>query len=800
MAYNNYPTFGKSSLGRVNVTRCIRRSTGLDLITKTGKARVQVIDDGIIHVGYTRQNDFRPAPGPMIVPQAAGEIQWNIEEDLETILIITPRLRLLINKQTGAFTWSTSTGDLLVREPDRGGKHLHEIDIEGQKYYSTRLALVFSEGEAIYGLGQHEDGVFNYRGHSEFLYQHNLKVAMPVLVSTRGYAILFDSYSLSTFHDDQYGSYFWSEVEDQLDFYFICGPEFDDLIAGIRRLTGQASLLPKWAYGYIQSKERYKRQNELVEIAQEYRRRGIGLDCIVLDWMSWPNDKWGQKSLDPERFPDPKQMVEDLHHLHTRLMVSVWPRFDNDGPDQIEMREKGFLLEDGVTYNAFDPPARSLFWKQANQGLFQHGVDAWWCDCTEPFEPDWSGPEKPEPWQRAVTNTGTFKRYLPPDQINAFALHHSRGMYEGQRAETEEKRVVNLTRSAYPGQARYGTVTWSGDITARWETFKKQIPAGLNFAITGSPRWTFDIGGFFVNNRRDQADGLWFWDGGYPNGYEDRGYRELFVRWFQMAAFLPMFRAHGTDTPREVWRFGKPGEPVYDTLVRFIHLRYRLLPYLYSLAGWETHRSYTMLRALAFDFRHDPLVYNIADQFMCGPALLVCPVTRPIYSGPDNLVIENPAPERTIYLPAGTSWYNFWTGRRYSGGQVLRTPATLDIIPLFVRAGSILPMGPAIQHSGEKVGAPIEVRVYLGGDCQFDLYDDEGDSYRYELGEFSWTSFRWEDSARTLTAGPRQGTFRGMPATQVFHIVESGEGEEPGMTAAEIALTNSGEMHRIRWG
>jgi alpha-D-xyloside xylohydrolase len=769
----------------MKVIRADRLPDRLDIKTDTGLLRLQVIDERIIHVLYTCQNSFSDAPSLMVLPQTKGRPAWDFKEDLDYITLNTARLCLRIVKQTGAFTWMDSNGELLVREPERGGKILREIEINGRKAFSTKLELVFSAGEAIYGLGQHEDGVLNYRGHSEMLYQHNLKVAMPVMVSTRGYALLFDSYSLGNFHDDQYGSYFWSEVEDELDFYFLYGPEVDDLVAGIRTLTGAPSMLPKWAYGYVQSKESYKRQSELVEIVQEYRRRGIGLDCIVQDWLSWPGDKWGQKTLDPERFPDPDKLTRDLHDLHTHLMVSVWPRLKNDGPDQVEFRQHGFLLGDDVTYDAFNPQARAMYWKQANEGLFQHGVDAWWCDCTEPFEPDWAGPVKPEAWERMVINSKVFKQYLDPERINAYSLLHSQGMYEGQRAVTSEKRVINLTRSCYPGQVRYGTITWSGDITARWETLKKQIPAGLNFTITGSPRWTFDIGAFFVAQRSEH----WFWDGAFRDGYDDRGYRELFVRWFQMGAFLPMFRAHGTDTPREVWRFGKPGEAAYDTLVKFIRLRYRLLPYIYALAARETQHNYTMLRALAFDFRDDPQVYNIADQFMLGPALMICPVTEPMYYGPHGEAIENQPHDRSVYLPAGSSWYNFWTGKRYSGGQIIRTPAPLEIVPLFVRTGSILPMGAHIQYTGEKPGAPIELRVYPGQNGRFDLYDDEGDSYRCEQGEFAWTPITWDDATRTLRIGPRQGSYTGMPERQVFRIVMAGSGVEPGEAAGEVSIS-----------
>ncbi len=418
-----------------------------------------------------------------------------------------------------------------------------------------------------------------------------------------------------------------------MTYTLLYGPELDDLVAGLRRLTGGVPMFPKWAYGYIQSKERYRTQDELVKIVEEYRSRLIPLDGIVLDWHSWTGDLWGQKTFDPERFPDPTQMMANLHRLNARLMISVWPKFSHDGPNQLEMRAAGGLLGDDSTYDAFNPAARALYWQQANNGLFAHGIDAWWCDASEPFEPDWAaGPVKPEPEQRLALNTAVFKKYLDPADLCAYSLLHSQGMYEGQRAVTSEKRVVNLTRSAYPGQQRYGTITWSGDITAQWETLRRQIPAGLNFTVTGNPRWTLDVGGFFVKSHPEQ----WFWRGDYERGCTDLGYRELVVRWFQYGTFLPMLRTHGTDTPRELWRFGQPGELYFDTLLKFTRLRYRLLPYIYSLAGWESQRAYTMLRSLAFDFRDDPAVYDIADEFMLGPALLVCPVTEPMEFGPNE--------------------------------------------------------------------------------------------------------------------------------------------------------------------
>ena len=353
--------------------------------------------------------------------------------------------------------------------------------------------------------------------------------------------------------------------------------------------------------GISNQKSATRSQEELLAVVKAYRQREIPLDGIVLDWRSWPGDLWGQKSFDPERFPQPQAMIEELHRLQVRLMVSIWPTMHNHGPNHREMLEREYLLGDKVTYNAFDERARALYWKQAEQGLFSLGVDAWWCDCTEPFEADWTGTTRPEPDERRRMNTEEAKKYLDPQYINAYSLQHSRGMYEGQRQTTTSKRVVNLTRSAYAGQQRYGTITWSGDISAKWQTLKRQIAAGINFCVTGLPYWTVDIGAYFVAKKD-----LWFWDGDFQEGCEDLGYREFYVRFFQYGTFLPLFRSHGTDTPREVWRFGKPGSRFYDTLVTFIRLRYRLLPYLYSLAARVTREDYTMLRALAFDFRQDP--------------------------------------------------------------------------------------------------------------------------------------------------------------------------------------------------
>jgi len=792
---------------------------GVIIETSPGFIKLTPYSERIVRVRYALSNEFSAKESLMIQPTTLTPVEFQVHETTKALIFSIPQLSIRIDKQTAAFTYVDSSGRLLAKEPARGGKTLTPVNVvktifdesaaaqsrqsmDGERSevpnfrqvidrqaYHTKLEFEWAAGEALYGLGSHEEGMLNLRGQHQYLYQQNMKVALPVLLSTRGYGLVLDSYSLMTFHDDAFGSYLWTDIADELDYYFIYGPEFDQIVHGVRQLTGQVPMLPKWAFGYIQSKERYKSQDELIAVVREYRARGLPLDCIVLDWQSWPEGLWGQKTLDPERFPDPPAMTAELHRLKVRLMVSIWPHMSKGGPNWLEMREKGCLLGNQSTYDAFSEKARQLYWQQANEGLFAHGIDAWWCDCTEPFEADWQGPVKPEPEERLRINTDEAKKYLDPAYINAYSLLHSKGIYEGQRSTTTTKRVVNLTRSAYPGQQRYGTITWSGDITATWETLRRQIPAGLNFCATGLPYWTLDIGAFFVKNRPD----LWFWSGDYDQGVEDLGYRELFVRWFQFGAFLPMFRTHGTDTPREIWRFGEPGDVMYDTLVKYLRLRYRLLPYIYSLAGQVTHKDYTMLRALPFDFRHDPATYNISDQFMFGPALLVNPVTWPMYYAANSTPLQGVAKTRPVYLPAGSDWYDFWTGVRYSGGQTLLAEAPLSTMPLYARSGSIIPIGPDIQSTAEQSSAAMELWVYPGQDGSFTLYEDEGDNYNYEKGAFATIPIRWEEQKRRLILEERAGSYPGMPETVDFKVMIT-VGYDTNRLADETKVIYKGEQ------
>jgi alpha-D-xyloside xylohydrolase len=784
-----------------------------------GFLELTAYSDSIIRVRFAPTQEFSTKASLMIHPSPNLRVGFEVSETAETLLFSTSKLSIRINKQTSAFTYLDSSGQILTKEPDRGGKTLIPVDVVKSVFddtveaqlrkdadgvhawvppakqvfdrhaFHTKLEFEWMPGEALYGLGSHEEGMMNLRGQHQYLYQQNMKVVVPVLLSTRGYGILLDSYSLMTFHDDAFGSYLWTDVDDELEYYFMYGPEFDQIVQHIRQLTGKATMLPRWAFGYIQSKERYISQTELIDVVKEFRQRGLPLDCIVQDWKSWPQDLWGQKTLDPERFPDPGAMIAELHRLNARLMISIWPNMNPGGDNWREMRDQGYLLGNQGTYDALNEKARALYWKQANEGLFSHGIDAWWCDCTEPFQADWRGTYKPEPEERLRINTEEAKRYLDPEYINAYSLLHSQGIYEGQRKTNTGKRVVNLTRSAYIGQQRYGTITWSGDVSATWDTLHRQIADGLNFCATGLPYWATDIGAFFVKNDPK----LWFWNGDFGLGVEDMGYRELYVRWFQYGAFLPMFRTHGTDTPREVWRFGEPGEMFYDALVKFLRLRYRLMPYIYSLAGMVTHEDYTMMRALPFDFRCDPATYDINNQYMFGNALLVNPVTQPMYYAAQSTPLNGVRKSRSVYLPQGADWYDFWTGKRYAGGQTIIADAPLEMMPLFVRSGSILPIGPDIQHTGEGKDTPIELYIYPGQDGHFTLYEDEGDNYNYEKGSFARTPIDWDDQSQQLTLGLQEGSYPGMPASREFRLIVVSEGITPFKHTQSSSLVYSGQ-------
>jgi alpha-D-xyloside xylohydrolase len=541
----------------------------------------------------------------------------------------------------------------------------------------------------------------------------------------------------------------WSASAEGIDYVFVRGSTLDGVIAGYRELTGRAALLPRWALGYWQSRERYKAAEELVGTVEEFRARRFPLDVIVQDWQYWRDGAWGSHDFDPSRFPDPETMTRRIHALGARVMISVWPRFypgttnfdELEGaghlyPLNLATQTKDWLGNVFTVYDAFSPEARRVYWRQVERSLFAKGIDAFWLDASEPevLQNQW-----PDDLATRMSPTA-----LGPGArvMNAFPLVHARGVHEGQRAAAPGTRVAILTRSAWAGSQRYGAIAWSGDVSARWTALRAQVPAGLSYSLSGMPWWTSDVGGFFVDD---------------PAGSASEAYRELYTRWFQLGAFSPVFRSHGTDTPREPWHFGPPSHPAWRSLVRFAELRYRLLPYLYSLASRVTREHDTMMRALVLDFPEDPRARDVQDQYLLGPAVLVSPVTEPGVTS------------RRVYLPEGR-WYDFWTGAPVDGGRTVDAPAPYDSMPLHIRAGSILPFGPALQWTGERPADPVRLVVYTGRDGSFTLHEDDGETDAHEGGAFSTIPMSWSEARQALTIGARTGAFEGMLTERAFEV------------------------------
>ena len=601
-----------------------------------------------------------------------------------------------------------------------------------RKSHHGAVTFDFTEEETLFGLGSHEEGYPNLRGQFVPLYQENMRIAVPVFVSTKGYGVLIDCASVMTFDatDHRRGKLFLDSV-DAVAVWIVYGGDFDGVCRELKRLTGTTPMLPKWALGYVQSKERYASQEELLSIGRAYREAGIPIDVIVQDWLYWDDGMWGNKHFNRERYPDPEALTDALHAMDLRLMVSIWPNLSGESEDRVELREAGHLLGDGSMVNAYDAAARAMYWKQAYEGLFRYGIDGWWCDSSEPFDAVWGGRERGPLPERMAKSVGEFKKYLDDSVLNVYSLHHSMGMYENQRA-CSDKRVVNLTRSGYAGQHRYGTVVWSGDCSANWETLRKQVRILQNYIATGEAYWNSDIGSFFASGGYE-----WFRDGDYPDGCEDPGYRELYTRWLQFAAFTPMMRSHGTNTPREVWRFGERGTAYRDAIEKAIRLRYALLPYLYSACAAVTFEGIMPVTPPALAYPKDREAAKASGEYLFGKELLVCPVTDP---GAEAV---------TVYLPEG-GWYDYETEEFFKGGRYVRIPVTIDKIPLFVKAGSILPVAPPVQSTAELDGKSYELRIYAGADGQFTLYDDGGLDYFYEKGDCTAVTYRYRDADGTL--------------------------------------------------
>jgi alpha-D-xyloside xylohydrolase len=725
-----------------------KQSDGVLLTMQTGLLRLQVCSDSIVRVLYTPTSSFPEVKHYAVIKANWAAAHFSVESTDKEVTLSTSQLKVAVARKDGVIIFSNAAGKRLMQDANRT---MTPVVVNGEKTYrAEEFVPLWGSTEGFYGLGQHQAGVWNYRGESVDISQDNTNISIPLLLSTNGYGLFWNNPSRSRVNNRFMQSmYISSEVADQIDYYFIYGPEFDEIVAAYRELTGAAPLLGKWAYGFWQCKNRYRSQQELLEVAHKYRELHIPVDNIVQDWFWWKIK--GDFEFN-RHYPDPKGMIDDLHRNHFHLMISVWPYFDPGSKVYEEMDKLGYFIDRTkvaafhpagmALYDAFNPAARKFYWQLMDKVLFKIGADAWWLDTTEP-----------ETEGREINILATSKVAIGNGAryANLYPLMTTTAVYDGQRSATDQKRVFILSRSAYAGIQRNATAAWSGDINSDWETFKRQIPAGLNLALSGIPYWTTDIGGFTDGNPDDPA------------------YRELFVRWFEYGAFCPIFRVHGSRPQNELWSYGTDAQEI---LTKYDTLRYRLLPYIYSLAWRVTDGGYTIMRPLVMDYREDVTARNIGDQFLFGPALLVSPVIDP---GVDR---------RRVYLPNST-WTNFWTGESFSGGQFVMAVAPLETLPLFVRAGSILPMGPALQYSNEKPADPIELRIYPGADADFTLYEDDGTTYDYEKGAHSTIPMHWDQAKQTLTIGSRQGSFPGMLDRRTFNIVWVGEGHGCGVNPSE---------------
>ncbi len=921
--------------------RAPARDSVVVVSTDAGLLKLAFPAPDVVHVLLVIDSfEVRPAPSLVVLPRK-GAVKVATHETPDSLILTTEKAVVRVDRHTGALGFEDANGTTLLRSaaPPEDALVAYEDSAQPSRpAWSVRQTFRLTSDEGIYGLGQYQDGVLDWRGEHVLMAQANTMATIPFLVSTRGWGVLWDNYSRTTFDDDSTGATFRSEVGDGIDYYVIIGRTPAEAIAGYRRLTGQAPLYPRWAFGYFQSKERYDSRKEVEAVAAEYRRRHLPIDAIVQDWAYWGTalESFSGMVWDPVRYPDPAGMIRGLHQReHIHLMASIWGALGSRTAIFRDMKARGFLYPhpfwagDGRVYDTYNAAARDLYWSYAKKGLFDVGLDAWWMDATEP---EFTSTDDRHLTELALKSNGrnalgSFARYLTP-----YSLVHAGSVYDHQRATSSAKRVVILTRSAFAGQQRYATTLWPGDIWSSWGVFRNQVAGGLNTSAAGFPYWNTDIGAFISAPR-------------FPAGVADSAFRELHVRWFQFGALSPMFRTHGTNTPREIWRFGEPGTWAYDALAAADRLRYRLLPYVYSLAWEVTDRGGSFLRALPLEFPGDPAIRRVGTEFMFGPALLVNPVTQPMRYAPahdeewipmrqlvdsagrplrldffrglslDTLVATRPTeifnltwkgslpaevadrpysarwtgtvrteeggvydlvlnadagvrlwlddallvdawdnqraldrrvcvplaagsahtirieyrqptpntahvvlgwvtPSRrtqplapnglwTTVLPSATVWHDFWTGERLEarrGAQRVERPAPIDRIPLWVRAGSILPLGPDLQYTDEKPADPIELRVYPGADGATLLYEDEGDSYRSEQGVYATIPLSWDDAAGVLTIGERKGSFPGMLRARTFHIVWVRPGHGGGIdpAPADAVVRYDGRALRVR--
>ncbi len=802
-----------------------KNSDGVTLTMSPGTLKLAVCSDDMVRVMYAPGSALPPMQDFVVTNRSWPRPNFKVAYLTDKVVVATRKLRIEVDKATGALAFHDAGGRLLLREPASGGKKMVPVVVNGESSYQPEQTFISPTDEFIFGLGQYQEGIWNWRGMPQQLRQVNTQIAIPIVVSSRGYGLFWNNASLTefnpvdtevplsnktgTFTTTEAGEYvffvkngdrrdligiqvdgetlvaitnmwvpytiagkkvlpanytclvtllgggaharlyarplgetttFRSEVGDAIDYWFFYGPTADEIIAGYRRATGAAPLFPKAAYGFWQCRERYSSQAQILAAGREFRARKIPVDFIVQDWQYWGPHGWGAYQWDSKHYPDPASMIAELHTNNFKFMISVWSNPGGIVGKALAAMSNG-LIPRSQWMDVFNPAVRRLRWDYMNAAFFSIGTDAWWQDATEPGDDG-----------DAVSNVRCFLGSANRVR-NSYPLFANQATYEGQRKTDSSKRVVILSRSAYAGQQRYAAAVWSGDVNGDWLAFARQIPAGLNYSITGLPYWTTDTGGFFR-----------------PRGqYTSPDYNELLTRWFQWSTFCPILRIHGYQTATEIWRW----LPATQTnLITYLHLRYRMLPYIYSVAWKVTSEHYTIMRPLVMDFPDDKNAIGLADQYMFGPAFMVCPVTTP------------QATNRQVYFPAGTSWVDFWTGETLAGGRAGMANAPIDVIPLYVRVGSIVPLGPMLQYATEKPADPIELRIYRGANGKFVLYEDEGDNYNYEKGVYATIPFEWDETRQTLTIGKRKGKFHGMLQQRTFHIVWVSKGHGTGILPA----------------
>ena len=701
-------------------------------------------------------------------------------------------LSVTINRHTGLISFATANGKPLLKE--KATTFAPRATGSDKGRYTVSMSYQLDKDEAIYGLGTVQDGKLNRRGLSKRVEQSNIEDFQNVIQSVKGWGIYWDNYSCSHFDDNAQGMTFKAEVGDCADYYFMFGKNADGVNACMRQLTGNVPMFPLWTYGFWQCRERYKSSKELLEVVDNYRRLQVPLDGIIQDWQYWGNNYlWNAMDFLSEQFTDGKQMIDRVHEQNAHIMISIWASFGPQTQQFANLAEKDLLLpietwpQSGLShiwpprmeypsgvkvYDAYSPVARQIYWDHLKR-LFDYGIDAWWMDSTDP---DFFNPRESD--FEYKTSAGSWRSVR-----NLFPLATVKGIYANQRKESADKRVFIMTRSAFAGQQHYGSGLWSGDVASTWDMLRKQVPAGLNYTMTGCPNFNTDIGGFFCGSYN--TDGT----GSAPRNPQ---YQELYVRWMQYGLFCPVFRSHGADAPREIYQFGKKGEPIYDAIESTIRLRYRLLPYIYSTAWQVTSANESYLRALTYDFASDKNTWNLGSEFMFGRSILATPILDPQYTEEkifkedamsgwdkkdakieklkDGKIDFSEEKTATKYLPKGANWYEFYTEKLYKGGRNVTFTTTIDRTAMFVKAGTILPLAPVMQYAQQSQWDNLDIIVYPGSNAVFTLYEDEGDNYNYERGVYSTITMKWNDSQRTFTVEARQGQFPGMLQNRKFNI------------------------------